>query len=553
VAFKQGKDTSTEQDVAFLIEERPGTLHVRRVEETALNGAFTNSNLFKIPSRHVAIEILHETKTGGLQRLTIINVHLKAGQASSDEGQRARQSRVVNRWAKETMTANGSVIIIGDFNAAKPFHAASGNDAMGIVRGMETAAPDDDLIDLHAELPAADRGTHITDRELDRILVSPNLLDDVGLVFKTVAVRRDLVVRGVPDEDKESIYAVQPLAERDLSDHYPLAARFVFRPEGAPDVLPTPIKKVIAAKASKGAAGTSVVRLGSWNIEHLGSASSRAKPNKNKAQTAEDLAFYIQHARVDVLALQEITADLDGPPGASPDIKSNDTLKKALAILSKTTGASWRHLLFRKEPPEPGNALKPEQQWVGVAWNSARVEPIGSPFRVPVANQTPAGGRLWDRNVYAIKFSAGPGKTDFVVMPVHMKSNRGGSQADRRLAEAKELVRQLPKLHAAFSGEADLLIVGDTNALDGETGLVSEFQQAGFLDLNRNTDTYVEKKVQPFDRFFVPAQQPEFTGAPFHVLHDFLQLEDLTRKQFRARYSDHFMVVTEIRVLDDDD
>lgn len=295
------------------------------------------------------------------------------------------------------------------------------------------------------------------------------------------------------------------------------------------------------------------IRLGSWNIEHLGSPAFRAKPNQDKAQHPKDLAAYIRHARVDILSLQEITADAEAPPGTAAGLKTSKTLTETLQILNMNPGNEWKHLLFPKQPPEATSALKFEQQWVGVMWNAAKVSPVGEVFRVPVSNKSADGGRLWDRNVYAIKFSAGKGKTDFVVIPVHMKSNRGGAQPKRRAEEAKELVKKLPELAKPFPAEGDFVVIGDTNALEGEVALVKELESAGLKDLNQNTDTYVSSGLQPFDRIFVPASQKEFTAATMEVVNDFLQLHKLTPGQFRTRYSDHFIVVTTIQVLADDD
>src|SRR5262245_59718580 len=97
-----------------------------------------------------------------------------------------------------------------------------------------------------------------------------------------------------------------------------------------------------------------VLRIGSWNIEHLGHPDSRRGPAfddkqmKGFQQTPEDLARYIRYARVDVLALQEIKADGEAPAGFPKKYRTNTILTKAFNELNKTPGNDWKHILFPK-------------------------------------------------------------------------------------------------------------------------------------------------------------------------------------------------------------
>jgi hypothetical protein len=106
---------------------------------------------------------------------------------------------------------------------------------MGILRGLDTPDDSDDLVDLHQYLPADERGTHLArGKQFDRILVSRSLIEDdpgrVDLVFRSIELRKDVVVRGTRTDDShwDNYYEI-PQKERDLSDHYPLVARFVFQ------------------------------------------------------------------------------------------------------------------------------------------------------------------------------------------------------------------------------------------------------------------------------------------------------------------------------------
>jgi hypothetical protein len=56
------------------------------------------------------------------------------------------------------------------------------------------------------------------------------------------------------------------------------------------------------------------------------------------------------------------------------------------------------------------------------------------------------------------------------------------------------------------------------------------------------------------DRVFTPAGQPEFAGAGLEVVSDtFLHEKHLTPTAYKTRYSDHYMVLIEMKVTDDDD
>lgn len=293
-----------------------------------------------------------------------------------------------------------------------------------------------------------------------------------------------------------------------------------------------------------------VIRLGSWNIEHLGDPGARRGPGQDVLQDPKDLAKYIRHARVDVLAVQEVKADGDAPVGFPKKYRTNSVLTKTFNELNKTPGHGWKHILFPKA--RPGDTT----QWTGVAWKSAKLKVVGDIYQLPVSHAKSAqGNNLWDRNVHAILFSAGAGKTDFLVLVIHLKANTTGNFAGHRHEELKDLAAKLPLLAKPFPGEKDLVILGDTNMVGGskEAG-VGALVKAGFKDLNkRDEDTHTAKGDQPFDRIFVPKDQPEFAASSQEVLSGFMKQERLSFYDFRRRFSDHYIVVTEIRVMADDD
>ena len=285
------------------------------------------------------------------------------------------------------------------------------------------------------------------------------------------------------------------------------------------------------------------LRIGAWNVEHLGNPTSRGNhcvPAPHEcAQSPQDLAEYIIASGADVLGLEEISEDLPG--------RKNATFERALLIVRQRTGRTWNHVLFPKDD---------EHQHIGVAWNTAKVQVVGEPFRLPVRTRL-SGQSLWDRRPHAVKFSAGQGRTDFVVIVLHMKANRRENNAPnvrRRELEARELVRVLPSVRERLNDD-DVILIGDTNILDAGEGAPRVFAAAGLADLNAEDEaTFLSDDGAPFDRAFVPRTQPEFAGADQIVFdREFLQPRNLSRRNFRRRFSDHFMVVTDVQVRADDD
>ncbi len=278
------------------------------------------------------------------------------------------------------------------------------------------------------------------------------------------------------------------------------------------------------------------LRIGAWNIEWLGQPENRSGPARGYQQTPEDLADYILAARVDVLGLAEI--EQDDPAGGM----TNSILGAALERVGAQSGGSWQHRLF---PARSGR-----NQLCGIAWDRTRVVAVGEPVLIPTPQRDSSQGRpLWSRPAWGQVFSCGPGLTDFVVVMVHMKSDYGGDFAEHRGEEAYWLLAGLPRaIH-----DPDILIVGDLNCNDNEEPAIRRLVAGGFVDLNA-ADQPTHWRYGPLDRVLVPTGQPEFAEAGFEVLAGpYLEARGLSAEDFKVRFSDHFLVVTEIPVQADDD
>lgn len=295
--------------------------------------------------------------------------------------------------------------------------------------------------------------------------------------------------------------------------------------------------------------------VAAWNIEWLGQPQNRSGAGKDVAQSPQDIADYIKASKADVLAIEEVSFN-DG----DDDNRQNKTLKDACVILNQQTGNQWKHRLFAKRDTNS------KDQCTGIAWNEARAKPkntgSGKPFfrliMTAPANASEdsdfnSHAHYFDRWATAMKFSVEDGKTDVVVIPVHLKANVGGVAKTRkqRNVEAKMLTKGLVKVREEFSDE-DIIILGDTNILKNDEPATTTITEAGFNDLNF-LDEATHQGGAPFDRAFVSedtmGKNKEFANCEQDVfLHP-----DFNPSLFKKRLSDHKMIRFSIDILADDD
>jgi hypothetical protein len=294
------------------------------------------------------------------------------------------------------------------------------------------------------------------------------------------------------------------------------------------------------------------VEIAAWNIEFLGQPHNRSGPGKDVAQSPQDIADYIRASHADVLSVEEISFN-----AGSDDDRQNTTLAAACAILSQQPGNQWKHRLFAKR--EPGA----KDQSVGLVWNEARVQPKatedGQPFyrlKMEVPMDHPdfdPNAHYFDRWATAMKFSAGPGKTDVVLIPVHLKANVGGVIKTRRQrhVEAAMLAKAIPQVRTKFHDD-DIIILGDTNILHNDEPATTTITLAGFNDLNF-LDAPTHQGGAPFDRAFVADDTSGKNKEFAHSNQDVFHHPDFTPALFKKRLSDHFMIRFSVEVMDDDD
>ena len=284
----------------------------------------------------------------------------------------------------------------------------------------------------------------------------------------------------------------------------------------------------IAACLSCSAMAAETIRLGTWNIERLGEG--------DEETTSESIANYIQRSRVDILALQEIK---DTDPNRR--VRTNTQLRGAFELRNRESGAQWRYRMFPNRRPSDTTQL------AAVAWNSSRVEMVGSPMHINVVRPEDDDND-WDRHPHAIKFSAGNEMTDIVVISVHMKS--GQYEGPQRLREAKALVEQLDAVRQHFD-DTDIVILGDFNCRYWDDPPIQAFVTAGFRDLNRR-DAKTFKNRWPFDRILVPSGGGR--DSPYAEFQNRrLKVHRPRASNFYTEVSDHILISMLIGVAEDDD
>lgn len=220
VAFIEGFDSATEQDVAFLY--RSGLVEFSRREQT--KEQFDSQDFYNL-SKHLFGKFQWQVD-GRTETFTLLNVHFRA--KPEESAIRLRQSRLARTWLQPHLDQGEHVIFLGDTNIEEPCCEPQPGGEMAMLTGKGTEPQSDDLVDSHQKVPPEKRRTHLVlDKQYDRILLSQSLVQDLpdrrNWVWESTEVRGDVVVRGAgPDEDHWNQRTTIAVEELDLSDHYPV-------------------------------------------------------------------------------------------------------------------------------------------------------------------------------------------------------------------------------------------------------------------------------------------------------------------------------------------
>lgn len=295
-----------------------------------------------------------------------------------------------------------------------------------------------------------------------------------------------------------------------------------------------------AAGAPRAAEESALATIGAWNLRGLGSPQSRPEKGRGVAQDPKDIADYIAASKVDILCLEGIADD-----GEDKTKLLNKTLAAALAAIKE---GGWTYRLFA--PREPRYSL----ELTGIAWNEKAVRAVGEPYRLKMSIPS-YQERSWQHWATAMKFSFGEGKTDVVLIPIHLRGNsfkRGKLTEDApaiRQQEAELLLKALPQVREAFQDE-DIILMGDFNLLKkADEPAITDLADNGFRDLGADSTLTDWEGKLPSDRAFVPAAQREFAQTTLTVFkHPTMEPGD-----FAEELSDRYMVKISFPITEDDD
>ena len=222
VAYLNGRDTYTEQDVAYLY-----TSGFQKCERREQSQEMADSKQYYNLSKHL-FATFRWASGSGEQTLTLCNVHLRAGQRGAEP--RLKQCRLLRHWTAPMIASDENVIILGDINTPSVCDQIKPTDDLATLCGVPLRRTKNNLYDLHLKLSPDQRATHMIGKQFDHVLISPALLkDNTGesdLIFNRIESYKDLVVNGKQDTDHFNGFYSIPSSERDVSDHYPVVATF---------------------------------------------------------------------------------------------------------------------------------------------------------------------------------------------------------------------------------------------------------------------------------------------------------------------------------------
>ena len=304
--------------------------------------------------------------------------------------------------------------------------------------------------------------------------------------------------------------------------------------DGGGAATPTPSRTAKPAAAAK-------IRLGTWNIEHLGSRTMfqnrpDAPPDRTPAQW-EQVAAFIAQMQVDVLAVQEIF--------------NPASLQRLLTHL----GDDYRFVLGTT------GVYGETRISVGFLWNHTRVQLLHC------GEMSDFPSKVGDLSVYHRKpvnaafrviLPDGSKGLDFRAITVHMKASRGTKNENKRSAEARILVDYIHKLAQDSGEDQDIVVLGDFNHTYGAPAC-QVFTAGDVLQYTRPAQGVALQPTivwfdEPIDHIALSqniraALLPDSYRVHNQLVDWELSGDALTASKaaWRTTYSDHFPVTVELQ------
>jgi len=268
------------------------------------------------------------------------------------------------------------------------------------------------------------------------------------------------------------------------------------------------------------AIGQPRLHVASWNI---------SDDDVRSALKSQQMADHLRLLNVDILLLNHIDGNSD---------RRSARLDSIFAHGDSNDGQTWEYTLFANRTVSDRSSL------TGVAWNTERVTRSKEVFRAVSDSET-----LWSKPPYAAQFSAGPGLTDIVVMPVQLepKNPEAACYSGARGEEAENLPARIEMVRSQF-GDDDIVVIGDTDCLRDDPSAVATLatDDEGLILPVGNVDAFAAGRGT-YNQVMVPRSQPEFQ---FTRVYELTQADGFSSV---SHLSDHFLLLAPIKVMRDDD
>jgi endonuclease/exonuclease/phosphatase family metal-dependent hydrolase len=280
------------------------------------------------------------------------------------------------------------------------------------------------------------------------------------------------------------------------------------------------------------------LRIGTWNLEHLG--------QHDNARTDDDfrkIAAFILDLDVAVLAVQEVA-------GPEPLARLVGELNARAAPLagapSAATAPPFQFVLGTTGGFGDGTG----RISVGFLWDDRRVELCQAEELLQLPRERD-GLPIFHRVPVAAVFRARAGGTggglDFRAITVHLKASRGTTNDAKRKAEVQSLLAYIGELHAKQGEDRDILVLGDFNHGYGSPAHAA-FTANGlvrYLRTDGDPPTIVHF-AEPIDHLAITEDGLDLEVVPAsRRVHDEL-LRELGQEAWRATYSDHLPVTVDL-------
>ncbi len=276
-----------------------------------------------------------------------------------------------------------------------------------------------------------------------------------------------------------------------------------------------------------------------------------------KKKDNQTLAAFL--SKYDVVLIQELVAPPYG--GQYPDGTSYRGDKESGKFFDAMKLKGFSFALSEEDTGgrERIHDNSPKTEWFAVFYKPQRIQladDLPSGFLAGDRSKNPAFGRV----PHAFAFRVEPGKSDFVLISVHLESDK--KKSAKRKQEIQGIMNWIARNDTT---EKDFIIAGDFNFQT-----CREMKRAlpqGMASLNGDCRrTNLAKKARPYDHvFYFPAPSKEIQGNKADVINLIEAMKGYwpsnklypwrlgKTKGFDYAYSDHFPLVFKLRPTRDDD